>query len=242
MILTSGSAPCHWLLCSLCAAALQGCTRLLAGIWPWLLDVSFWGPLSPAPAPASVAGCPSASLGSQGASQLPALGSAGCCAQASCSTACARRWSCACGSGALHVINDRCVQTIGFVWALWLCLWSTPAAVVLEGCGLLWVPLVQLIPRCVSSSRRAGCSVMGVPMLPVLTSLTNDTGVLPTAAHAVCPMALSAVRARFTHPNPVVWLLHLAPSLLSRYRSASSSCRSAGRETGRNNFSTMISN
>lgn len=186
MILTSGSAPCHWLLCSLCAAALQGCTRLLAGIWPWLLDVSFWGPLSPAPAPASVAGCPSASLGSQGASQLPALGSAGCCAQASCSTACARRWSCACGSGALHVINVRCVQTIGFVWALWLCLWSTLAAAVLEGCGLLWVPLVQLIPRCVSSSRRAGCSVMGVPMLPVLTSLTNDTGVLPTAAHAVC--------------------------------------------------------
>lgn len=148
------------------------------------------GATQPCTSTLPLAGCPSASLGSQGAGQLRAPGTAGCCAQASCSTACARRWSCACGSGALHLVNDGCVQTIGFIWALWLCLWSTLATAVFEGCGHLWVPLVQLIPCCVSSSRRAGCSVMRVPMLPVLTSLMNDTGVLPTAAHAVCPTAL----------------------------------------------------
>lgn len=69
---------------------------------------------------------------------------------------------------------------------------------------------------------------MSCPQLPALSSVF---------------IVLSAIRACFTHSNQVLWLLHLLkPSLLSRYGSALSSSISAGREAGRNNFSTIISN
>lgn len=242
MILTSGSAPCHWLLCSVCAAALQGCTRLLAGIWPWLLDVSFWGPLSPAPAPCLSGRVSFSQPGQSGCQPAPCPGHS----RVLCTSLVQH---CLCKAMELCLwewgspLDKRQMRADN-----WLRLGSLAVFVEHSGCsgvGRMWASLGALgaaNPPLRKQLTQSWVLSDGGANAPSADQF-NERHRCPTHSCPCCLLtALSAVRARFTHPNPVVWLLHLAPSLLSRYRSASSSCRSAGRETGRNNFSTMISN